>query len=364
MPSPVNLLDYEPLARERLPRPIYDFVAGGAEDEVTLKANREAFQRLQLLPRVLVDVSKVDPSTTVLGTRLSFPVILAPVALHKLAHPQGELATARAATAAGTVMVLSTMSSYRIEEVAAASKGPKWFQLYVHPDREITKRLVARAEEAGYSALVLTVDVPRLGRREADFRNRLAFPEGVFPINYLGEVELDSLPVQTQGSVLAAQGAVLIDPALSWRDVDWLRSITSMPLLLKGVLNPQDALIALDHGVAGLIVSNHGGRQLDTAPPAIDALPRIAEAVAGRVELLVDGGIRRGTDVLKALALGASAVLIGRPYVWGLAVGGQSGVSHVLSLLRAEFEMAMALTGCVSVSSITSGLVRRPQAPP
>jgi 4-hydroxymandelate oxidase len=364
MPSPINLLEYETLARERLPRPIYDFIAGGAEDEVTLRANREAFQRLQLLPRALADVSSVDPSTTVLGTRLSFPVILAPVALHKLANPQGELATARTAAAAGTVVTLSTMSSYRIEEVAAASDGPKWFQLYVHPDREITKRLVARAEEAGFSALVLTVDVPRLGRREADFRNQLTFPEGVFPVNYLGEAELDSLPVQAQGSVLAAQGAVLIDPALSWRDVDWLRSVTSMPLLLKGVLHPEDALIALEHGVAGIIVSNHGGRQLDTVPAAIDVLPEIVEVVAGRVELLVDGGIRRGTDVLKALALGASAVLIGRPYIWGLAVGGESGVSHVLSLLRTEFEMAMALTGCASVSEITPGLVRRPQAAP
>ncbi len=359
--EPVNLIEYEELARQKLPQPAYDFIAGGAEDEVTLAANRAAFQRIQLRPRVLIDVSNVDLSTTVLGQPVDFPVLLAPVALQRLAHPDGELAVARAAKAAAIIQVLSTMSSCTIEEVAAAADGPKWFQLYCYRDKEVTKRLVQRAGASGYRALCLTVDVPRLGNRERDLRHQRIFPPDVIPRNFVHEVDLSAISPGDQGAAIAAWAAPLLDPSLTWRDVDWLRSITSMPVLLKGILTAEDARLAVEHGAAAIVVSNHGGRQLDGAPATIEALPEIVAAVQGRVEVLVDGGIRRGTDVLKALALGAQAVLIGRPYVWGLAAEGEAGVSRVIALLRAELELAMALVGCTSTSiaEIGPGLIRR-----
>ena len=355
--QPVNLLEYEPLAREKLPEGSYGFIAGAAEDEVTLRENRAAFQRLQLRPRVLVDVSKIDPSTTVLGQRVEFPVLLAPVALHKLAHPDGELATARAAAAAGTIMVLSNAASYSIEDVARAANGPKWFQLYFNRDREITRRLVERAEASGYSALCLTVDLPWLGRREADIRNRLEFPPDVTLANFAGEDARALLPVVTGATLDASAGPS--DPSLTWKDVDWLRSLTKMRLVLKGILTGEDAALAVEHGAEAVVVSNHGGRQLDGVAASIEALPEVAEAVGGRAEVLLDGGIRRGTDVLKALALGAGAVLIGRPYIWGLAVEGEEGVGRVLSILRFELELAMALAGCPALADIGRGLVAR-----
>ena len=364
--EPINLHDYEELARQALPGPAFDFIAGGAEDEVTLNANRTAWQRIQLLPRVLIDVSNVDTSTSVLGRRIDLPVLLAPVALQRLAHPEGELAVARAAAAAGTVQVLSTMSSYTLEDVAAAAAGPKWFQLYCYRDKELTRRLVQRAQTQGYEALCLTVDVPRLGRRERDLRNRMEFPPDVVPMNLVTDVDPDRTPPESRDPQPGTPAASLLNlsweiiPSLTWADVDWLRSRTSMPVVLKGVLAAEDARIALDHGVAAIIVSNHGGRQLDGVPAAIEVLPEIVEAVRGRVEVLVDGGVRRGADVLKALALGARAVLIGRPYVWGLAVGGEEGAARVLAMLRAEFEMAMALAGCRSTAEITRALVRFP----
>jgi 4-hydroxymandelate oxidase len=354
-----NLDDLEPLAREKLPGPIFDFIAGGAEDEVTLRRNRAAFEAIEFQPRVLVDVSNIDTSTTVLGERLPFPVMLAPVALHQLATPDGELATARAAASAGTVMVLSTMSSVAMEEVAAAAAGPRWFQLYCYREKGVTERLVKRAEAAGFRALCLTVDVPRLGRRERDFRHNLRFPEDVVPRNFLSEINIESIPFESQGSMIAAYAANLMDASLTWDSVGWLRSITSMPLVLKGILTPEDAMLAVEHGVAAIVVSNHGGRQLDGSPPSIDVLPEIIEAVAGRVEVLVDGGVRRGTDIVKALALGAKAVLIGRPYIWGLAVDGEQGAARVLQMLRLEMELAMSLCGVTSVNQITPRLVRR-----
>jgi isopentenyl diphosphate isomerase/L-lactate dehydrogenase-like FMN-dependent dehydrogenase len=364
----VNLFDFEEVARQKLPKPLYDFIAGGAEDEVSLARNRSAWNRFQLLPRMLVDVSSIDTSAEVLGQHVRAPVLLAPVAYHRVADPEGEKATARAAAAAGTVMVLSTMSTTRLEDVADAAPGaPRWFQLYVYPEREITKSLVQRAESAGYSALCLTVDVPYLGRRERDFYNRLQFPDGIEPANFLGLLEVQSAlgrlgrdltAYQASGSELAAQAASLISPAITWDDVDWLRSITSLPVLIKGVLAADDARIALDHGVAGIVVSNHGARQLDGVPAPVEVLPEVVEAVAGRVPVLVDGGVRRGTDVVKALALGATAVLIGRPYIWGLAAEGEAGVRRVYEMLRAEFELAMALCGCRTVGEIGPALVR------
>jgi (S)-2-hydroxy-acid oxidase len=358
----VNLFDYEEIARQQLPEHIYDFIAGAADDEISLARNRGAWGEIQLLPRVLVDVSNVDTSTSVLGQKVSAPILLAPVAYQRAAHLEGESATARAAAGSDTIMILSTMATTTIEDVAAAAEGPKWFQLYVYPEREITKRLVQRAEKSGYTALCLTVDVPYLGRRERDLHNLLEFPPGVLPVNFLDDIDLSEHKVQGHGSALAAQAASLISPAITWDDVDWLRSITSLPVLVKGVLAAADAKIALDHGVAGIVVSNHGARQLDGVPAPIEVLPGVVEAVAGRVPVLVDGGVRRGTDVVKAIALGASAVLIGRPYIWGLAAEGEAGVRRVLTMLRAEFELAMALTGCRSVGEITRDHVRmRPE---
>ncbi len=354
----VNLHDLEPLAQELLPPHIFDFIAGGAEDEVSLRMNRAAYEAVEFRPRVLVDVSKVDTSVTVLGRKLPFPVLLAPVALHQLVNPEGELATARATAKAGTVMILSTMSSTRMEEVAEAAAGPKWFQLYCYTDRSVTERLVRRAEAAGFEALVLTVDVPRLGRRERDYRHTTAFPADVFPHNFLGEIDLGG--DESQATALTAMTAQLLDSSLTWETVDWLRSITKMPVLVKGVLTPEDALLAVEHGAVGIVVSNHGGRQLDGSPAPITVLPEIVDALGDRCDVLVDGGVRRGTDVVKALALGAKAVLIGRPYIWGLAIEGESGVARVLEQLRVEFEMAMSLCGVTSFEQITRRLVRAP----
>ena len=358
--QPVNLLEYEPLAREKLPEGSWGFIAGAAEDEVTLRGNRAAFQRLQLRPRVLVDVSKIDPSTSVLGQRVEFPVLLAPVAVQRLAHPDGELASARAAAAAGTVFVLSTSASCSIEDVAAAADGPRWFQLYFNRDRAVTRRLVERAEAHGYSVLCLTVDLPWLGRRERDIRNALQFPPDVMMANFAGEEARGLLPIVTGATLDASAGPS--DPSLTWKDVDWLRSLTKMRLVIKGILTAEDAVLAVEHGAEAIIVSNHGGRQLDGVPAAIEALPEVVEAAAGRAEVLLDGGVRRGTDVLKALALGAGAVLIGRPYIWGLTVAGEEGVRRVLSILRFELELAMALAGCPAVADIGRGLVRRAAA--
>jgi len=359
----LNVLDYEELARKKLSQPFFDYIAGGADDEVTLRRNREAFERIELKPRALVDVSVIDLSTNVLGQRVEMPVLLAPVAVQRLAHPEGELATARAAATNGTIMTLSTMASASIEEVAAASEGPKWFQLYVHRDRNVSKRMVQRAEAAGYKAVCLTVDVPRLGRRERDFRNRPEYPPGVAHRNYIGEVELPPLEVGAGESELSASADVLIDPSLTWDAIDWLRSFTSLPIILKGIMTADDARLALDHAASAIVVSNHGGRQLDGAPATIAVLPEVVAAIEGRCEVLLDSGIRRGTDVLKALALGANAVLVGRAYIWGLAVSGEAGVTQVLSMLRNELELAMALCGCRSVAEVSPEVVysqRRP----
>lgn len=358
-----NLGELEEQTRELLPQQVYDFIAGGAEDEVTLRANRSAFEAIQLRPRVLVDVTDVETTTTVLGETLALPVMLAPVALHRLVNDQGELATARAAAEAGTVMVLSSMSTCALEDVASAAAGPKWFQLYCYRERAVSERLVKRAEAAGYRAIVLTVDVPRLGRRERDFHHAAPFPPDIVPVNFLAELDVTALAPQDQGSALLALTANLLDPSLTWDVISWLRSVTALPILVKGVLTPEDARLAVDHGVDAIIVSNHGGRQLDGVPASIEVLPEIADAVGGRAPLIMDGGVRRGTDVLKALALGARAVLIGRPYIWGLAVDGEAGVARVLRMLKAELELAMSLVGVTKVEQITRSLVRAPARP-
>jgi 4-hydroxymandelate oxidase len=351
----LNLAEIEAAARERLTALAYEYYAGGANDEVTVRENRSAFERLALRYRVLVDVSRRSTQTSVLGQPIELPVLLAPTAFHRLACDEGEIAAARAAAAAGTIMILSTASTCTIEDVGAVP-GPKWFQLYVYSDRSLTEALVARAEAAGMTAIVLTVDAPILGRRERDLRNRFHLPDGVRLANVPSS---GSVPVPTGHgeSGLAIHFASGIDASLTWRDVEWLRGRTRLPVLIKGIVRGDDAARAIDHGAAGIIVSNHGGRQLDTAIPTIRALPDVAEAVAGRAEVLLDGGVRRGTDVIKALALGARAVLVGRPVVWGLAVGGEAGLRRVLDLLRAEIDLAMALCGCPTVADISRDLV-------
>ncbi len=335
--DPVNLAEYEMLAREKLHLSIFDYVSGGANDEVTLRENRQAFERIQILPRVLVDVSQRDSSTTILGQTVSFPVMVAPMALQKMNHPEGEIAVTRAAGAAGVIMILSTLGSSTIEEVAAAATGPLWFQLYFR-DREVSQELVQRAEDSGYKVICLTVDVPQLGRRERDVRNNFML---------LGA-----------GGAAGQPGP---DASLNWNDVDWLRSITHLPIVLKGIHRPDDALHAVEHGAAGIIVSNHGGRQLDTVPAGIEMLPEIVDAVGHQIEVYMDGGIRRGTDILKALALGARAVLLGRPILWGLAADGEAGARRVLDLLRAELDLALALSGCPTVQGIDRSWIRLPQ---
>jgi 4-hydroxymandelate oxidase len=352
---PVNLAEFERAARECLDPMIYDYYAGGAEDEVTLRANRSAYERFMLRPRVLVDVSNVDPAVELFGERLSLPVLLAPAAFQRLAHPEGELASARAARAAGTLLVASTVSTHTVEQIAAAAPGPFWFQLYVFRDREITRAIVQRAEACGARALCLTTSVPVQGKRERDTRNGFRLPPDVEIANFSGSDQA-RLP-DGQGSRLEAFINREFDPAVTWDAVEWLRSITSIPVLLKGVLAPEDAKLAVQHGVDGLIVSNHGGRQLDACIPTILALPDVVDAVEGRIPVLMDGGIRRGTDVLKALAVGAAAVMIGRPYLWGLAVGGQQGVEAVIAHLRAEIVRTFALVGYTTVKALDRSLL-------
>lgn len=356
MPDFLNLLDLEVVARARLERNAADYFSGGACDEITLHENRQLFEALRIQYRVLVDVSSVDPSVTLLGRRLALPILVAPMAFHRLAHPDGELATARAAASLGVPLVLSTFSTVSMEEVKRASSAPLWFQLYVHKDRELTRTLVQRAEAAGYEALMLTVDVPVLGRRERDLRNAFQLPPDLRLAN-LGADGIAALPAVEDDSALAAYFAGLHDASLTWRDIEWLRSISRLPLLLKGVVRADDARRAVEHGASGIVISNHGGRQLDTAVASIAALPRIAEAVGEQTTLLVDGGIRRGTDVLKALALGAHAVLVGRPVLWGLALDGEAGARRVLELLRDEFLQAMRLAGAPTIPAITRDLL-------
>jgi len=357
-PKPVSVLDFEAIAREKMTPAAYDYYAGGAEDEVTLAENREAFRRIALRPRVLAGTGSVDTRVELLGLSLPYPVALAPTAFNRLGHPDGELAAARAAGKAGTMMCCSTIASTSIEDIAASATGPLWFQLYIYRDREVTRDLVARAEAAGCRALVLTVDTPHLGRRERDMRGGFTLPSGIGIRNLERYGTADAMR-WAQTSTFTEYVHKLLDAGLKWDDVTWLRSITKLPLLIKGLLTAEDAALALEHGASGIVVSNHGGRQLDGAMATIDALPAIATRVAGRVPVIVDGGIRRGTDVFKALALGARAVLIGRAYLWGLAADGEAGVSSVLEMLRAELELTMALAGCPTSASITPAYVAR-----
>ncbi|WP_104989823.1 alpha-hydroxy acid oxidase [Deinococcus sp. NW-56] len=352
----VNLADLEALGRSRLDRNALEYYASGANDELTLRENRTAFARLKLRPRMLVDVSNVDTRTEVLGLPLRSPVGIAPSAFHGLAHPDAEVATARAAASAGSVMTLSTLSNTPIEEVAAAAGGRFWFQLYLYTDRALSAEIVRRAEAAGARALVLTVDAPFLGRREANERHRFALPPHLRVPNAGSRERLAQMESES-GSQLVNYFQGLIDKTFTWADLAWLRGQTSLPIVLKGILTAEDARLTAEHG-CHVWVSNHGGRQLDTAVSSIEALPEIADEVGGAVEVYLDGGVTRGTDVVKALALGARAVFLGRPALWGLAAGGEAGVRRTLDLLHDEVRLAMALCGKQNVGQVGRDLVR------
>jgi isopentenyl diphosphate isomerase/L-lactate dehydrogenase-like FMN-dependent dehydrogenase len=352
----VNLADIEALGRSRLDRNALEYYASGANDEVTLHANRAGFRALRLRPRMLVDVSNVDARTTVLGLPLSFPVGIAPSAFHGLAHETAELGTARAAADLGSLMTLSTFSNTPIEDVAQAAAGRFWFQLYLYTDREVSAGIVRRAEAAGARALVLTVDAPFLGRREPNERHRFALPPHLGVPNAGSREQLRGLESEA-GSQLVNYFQGLVDKAFTWADLAWLRGVTALPIVLKGILTAEDAALAAEHGTH-VWVSNHGGRQLDTAVSSIEALPEVVDAVAGRVEVYLDGGVTRGTDVLKAVALGARAVFLGRAALWGLAAGGEAGVRRTLELLEGEVRLALALCGKQRMGDVGRELVR------
>ncbi|WP_222853712.1 alpha-hydroxy acid oxidase [Fodinicola acaciae] len=347
----LTVRDFEAPAREALAPAHYDYFAGGACDEITLAENEAAFRRIALLPRILRGAAQPDLAVELLGCRAATPIMIAPTAFHRIAHPDGEIATARAATAAGAIMIASMASTIAIEEVAlrAAETGtPRlWFQLYLQPDLGFTESVVRRAEAAGCNALVLTVDSAVFGRHERDDRNDFhQLPDGLACEN-LRDADGVVRPIR-------------MSPEFSWRHLEWLRSITDLPVVLKGVLHPDDGRLAVEAGAAAVVVSNHGGRQLDTAPATIQALPAVVRAVDGRIPVLLDGGIRRGTDALKALALGASAVAIGRPVIWGLTVDGEKGVAEVLDILCAELEHAMVLCGYDALTDLGADLLRLP----
>ena len=358
----LSVRDAEQAAARVLTADIRDFIAGGSEAEVTLAANRAALDAVFLVPRVLTGITACDTATTLVGCRSALPVAIAPMSYQRAVHPEGEIGMARAAKEAGIPLTLSMMSSCPIEEVAAVG-ATLWQQIYWLRDRGLVTETVRRAEEAGCQALVLTVDLPRIGRRLRDMRNAFTLPPGVTAAN-LGGPEDALLHKRTAGSSgVAVHTNQMFDPSLSWADVTWLRDATRLPLVIKGILDPADARRAVEHGANAIVVSNHGGRQLDGAVPSATALPAVSDTVRGRCEVLLDSGIRGGIDVLRALALGASGVLLGRPALWGLASGGPDGAARVLSLLAEELTESMHLAGCPDVASArnlrTSGAAAR-----
>jgi 4-hydroxymandelate oxidase len=351
-----SLRDMELEARRRLDPAVYDYFAGGSDDEVTVRSNEAAFARIGLLPRVLRGSGPAKLETTLLGCQLSMPVLIGPTAFHQLAHPEGERATARAAAAAGTIMIVSMASTVAIEEVTASARQAAggetnlWFQIYLQPDLGFTESVIRRAEAAGCSAVVVTVDSPTFGRRERDLHNGFNdLPSGIC---------CENLREPMNGNGDGKVRKIVFSPELSWKDIEWLRNLTDLKIVLKGIVHPEDAKLAVRHGADAVLVSNHGGRQLDTVPATIDLFPAIVDAIDGRVSLLLDGGIRRGTDALKALALGADAVAIGRPVLWGLALAGEAGIGQVLEMLRSELDRALTLCGCSSAHDLTPDLLQ------
>jgi 4-hydroxymandelate oxidase len=352
----LNVADYARAAEARVPKPFFDYYAGGALDEISLRANTAGWEQLKLYYRVLAGVGPRDLTTTVLGQSVSMPVLVAPTAFHRLACEEGESATARAAKTAGTLFILSSLSNTAMEKVFAEAGRPRWFQLYIYKERQITAELVKRAEAAGAEAIVLTVDAPVLGTRHRDTRNNFQLPDGINVENVapLGKGKFPAV----KGSGLAAYVRDNFKEDLGWSDLDWLCHSTSLPVVVKGVVRADDARRCVEHGAKAVVVSNHGGRQLDAAPATSDALPRVAEAVGDVCEIYVDGGIRRGSDVVKAIGLGARAVLVGRAVLWGLCAGGEEGAREVLEILRRELDEAMLLCGCGKLDDIDSSLLR------
>jgi L-lactate dehydrogenase (cytochrome) len=372
-----NVDDLRAVARRRLPRGVFDYIDGGAEDEISLAANSDAYRRIRFRPRVLRDVSEVNLATTLLGRAVSLPLVIAPTGFTRIAHSAGELALARVAARAGIPYTLSTLSTRSIEEVAAVSPGAKWFQVYVWRDRGLVREMIERAASAGYEAIVLTVDTPVLGNRQRDVRNGLTLPpkldlwtilDGVVhpgwtwdfvraePIrfaNVVGRAVGDGADAVSLSDYINTQ----FDPALSWRDVEWFRSIWKGPLVLKGIQTVEDARLAAEAGVAAIALSNHGGRQLDSAPAPLDLVPAVADAVGGRVEIICDGGVRRGSDVVKAIALGARACMAGRAFLYGLGAAGENGVEHVCRYLAGGMRRTMALIGCRTVGDLSRDYV-------
>jgi len=352
--EPVNVADFKALARSKLATATYDYISTGSADEITLRENVAAFKRIKVVPPLMRGVSEADASTTALNQPISLPILLAPVAAQRMFHPSGALAAARAATAAGTIFGVSSSAGSSVEEIARASPGPKWFQLYVPRDRAVARQLVERVERAGYQAIIVTVDLGEW--KDADRRNRFALPKEML-VKHLRDVGFHQVSDQMSDQEVNEFNQSAWDLSLTWEFFDWLRSITKLPLLIKGLLRQEDARRAVSIGLDGIIVSNHGGRKLDTMPASIDRLAEVVEAVGNRAEVYMDGGIRRGTDVLKAVALGARAVLIGRPYAWALAADGEAGVRKVIELLAEEFLNAMTATGCARISDIEASLI-------
>lgn len=349
-----DIKGFEHHAQNKLPKNIATFFSGGAGDEITLEENVSAFDRLKLLPRVLKNVEQRSLSTIVLDQNINFPLLIAPMAFQRLAHPEGEVAVARAAQEHNIMMVLSTLSTTSFKEIRANAKTPLWLQLYIYRDRKITENLIQLAESSGYTGIVLTVDAPLYGKRVKELCNPLTLPSG-FEVKNLQDVGLDLKGIPT--TKLTSYLASLLDPSICWNDLAWLRSITSLPIILKGVMNPKDIQIIIEHNIDAIIISNHGGRQLDTSLSSIDTLRLIRNSVEGKLEIILDGGIRKGSDILKALALGAKAVMVGRPILWGLAVGGEEGVKKVLTILKSELDLAMALCGYTSISQINEEIL-------
>lgn len=349
--------DYEKEALRSIPKNALDYYRSGAGNEFSLSLNVEAFKRWRILPRFLRDVGGVNTACNVLGCRLSTPIGVAPTAMQRMAHDDGEIGNALSAGKIGGIFILSTLSTTPLEEVAAAAPNTtKWFQLYIYKDRSLTESMVRRAEKAGYKAIVLTIDAPYFGARRADARNKFKLPPHLGLLNFQGD-QANSVKSMEGSSGINEYVTRQFDPAITWTDVSWLVKFTKLPVVVKGVLTREDALLARNCGCKGIIVSNHGARQLDSVPASIEVLPTIVDAVGNDMTIMLDGGVRQGTDVFKALALGAKAVFMGRPLVWGLAVNGQKGAEHVLELVQRDLELTMKLSGCVNIGDITKEYV-------
>ncbi len=352
-----KLHDYETHAKQNLSKMVFDFVAGGACDEVTLRKNREAFDQIRLNPRILAGQKDISTRTQILGQEIAFPAIISPIAFHGLVHKQGELATARAAQTAATIFVSSIASNYPVEEITAQAPERVWFQINFYKDQELTKKFVKRAETSGCKALVVTVDSATTGRRERDLANSFHLPKSLEMANFKKVGVKRELKPKRGGSALVDFRKEFVKPGPSWRDFEWLRGQTKLPVIVKGIMRPDDAIQAVRLGANAVWISNHGGRQLDTTAPSITVLPKIAEALGGQAEIIFDSGVRRGTDIVKAIALGATCVGIGRPIIWGLAESGERGAARVLQILKDELENAMAILGCDSVGGISRDFV-------